>query len=221
MESLHTPLLRRVGAVFFIVGLIALAALGVRAGMAYALGPGLLALAAGGLLWRGSLRAALWVRWCAVLLLAAGLSLLFFLPMMQPFSLTFAQLRLGQGPSPLWLLGAVLAVLLLAWLVWQLGRAPVRAACGPAGLAPRDLRIPAAVGVGLVLALGVFVIAMRLGAPAQQARALAGQVAGEGYRLHIAWVGRERLGSGTRMSARVTAWNDSEVRQIPVQWDLP
>lgn len=223
MNNLHIPLLRRVGAVLLAVGLIPLAALGwgLFPGMVYTGGLGLGAVVAGILVWRGSLRMALWMRWCAALLLAAGLSLLFFLPLMQPFSLTFAQLRLGQGPSPFWLAGAVLGVGLLAWLVWQLGHAPIRAACGPAGLTPRDLRIPAAAGVGLVLALGVFVVAMRVGAPAQQARALAAQAVGDGYRFHIARISREHSATGTRVSAVVTAWNESEIRQIPVQWDQP
>jgi hypothetical protein len=223
METLHIPLLRRVGAVLLAVGLILLAALGggLLPGAAYTGGLGLGAVAAGVLVGRGSLRTALWLRWCAALWLAAGLSLLFFLPLMQPFSLTFAQLRLGQGPSPLWLAGAVLGVGLMAWLVWQLGRAPIQAAWGPAGLAPRDLRIPSAAGVGLVLALGVFVVAMRVGAPAQQARALAEQAVGDGYRFHIVRLRREPVATGTRVTAVVTAWNESEIRRIPVQWEQP
>lgn len=223
MDSLHTPLLRRVGAVLLIAGLLPLAALGLgpRAGMAALAGPGLVAAAAGAGLWRGRLGAAQWVRWCAVLLLAAGLSLLFFLPLMQPFSLTFAQLRLGQGPSPTLLAGALLGVALLAWIVWQLGRAPIHAACERAGVKRRDLRIPSAAGVGGVVLLGVWVLSMRVGAPAQQARALAEQAAGEGYRFHIAWISRARTATGTQLTALVTAWNESEIRQIPVQWQQP
>lgn len=227
METLHPSLLRRVGAVLLAVGLLGLAVLGLGlglgpvAGLAYAAGLGFAAVVAGAWLLRGSLHAALWVRWCAVLLLAAGLSLLFFLPLMQPFSLTFAQIRIGQGPSLSWLAGALLGVLLLAWIVWQLGRAPMHAACGAAGLKPRDMRIPAALGVGLVIALGVFLITMRVGAPAQQARALAEQAVGEGYRFHINWLSSVRTGTATQVSAVVTAWNDSEVRRIPVQWEKP
>lgn len=225
MNTLHTPLLRPVGAVLLALGLLGLAALGLGlgpvAGLAYAAGLSFAAVAAGAWLLRASLHAALWVRWCAVLLLAAGLSLLFFLPLMQPFSLTFAQLRLGQGPSLSLLAGALLGVALLAWVVWQLGRAPIHAARSDAGLKPRDMRIPAALGVGLVIALGVFLITMRVGAPAQQARALAEQALGEGYRFHITWLSRVRTGNATQVTAEVTAWNDNEVRQIPVQWESP
>lgn len=223
METMHTPLLQRTGAVLLALGLIPLAALayGLHLGLGYPIVLSLGPMLAGVFLWRGSLRAALWVRWCAVLLLAAGLSLLFFLPLMQPFSLTFAQIRIGQGPSLPLLAGALLVVLLLAWIIWQLGRAPMHAACGAAGIKPRDMRIPATVGVGLVLALGVFLITMRVGAPAQQARALAEQAVGEGYRFHITWLSRVRTGTATQVTAVVTAWNDSEVRRIPVQWEPP
>lgn len=223
METLHTSQLRRVGAVMLAVGLLGLAALGLGPvpGLAYAAGLGLASVAAGAWLLRGSPRAAMWVRWCAVLLLAAGLSLLFFLPLTQPFSLTFAQLRIGQGPSLSLLTGVLLLLALLAWIVWQLGRAPAHAACGAAVLKPRDMRIPAALGVGLVIALGGFLVTMRVGASAQQARALAEQAVGEGYRFHITWLSRVRTGTATQVTAVVTAWNDSEVRRIPVQWEPP
>ena len=224
MNQMHIPLLRRVGAVLLAAGLITLAALALESfqGMAaFTAGPGLVAVVAGVGLWRGNLRAALGVRWLAAFLLAAGLSLLFFLPLMQPFSLTFAQLRLGQGPSLSLLAAAVLGVLGLGWIVWQLGRAPIDAARTDAGLQPRDLRIPAAAGVALVVALGVFLVAMRVGASAHQARALAEQKVGEGYRFHISWVSRVRTGTMSQMSAVVIAWNDNEVRRIPVQWEAP
>ena len=224
MNQMHIPLLRRVGAVLLAAGLITLAALALESfqGMAaFTAGPGLVAVVAGVGLWRGNLRAALGVRWLAAFLLAAGLSLLFFLPLMQPFSLTFAQLRLGQGPSLSLLAAAVLGVLGLGWIVWQLGRAPIDAARTDAGLQPRDLRIPAAAGVALVVALGVFRVAMRVGASAHQARALAEQTVGEGYRFHISWVSRVRTGTVSQVSAVVIAWNDNEVRRIPVQWEAP
>ena len=224
MNQMHIPLLRRVGAVLLAAGLITLAALALKSfqGMAaFTAGPGLVAVVAGVGLWRGNLRAALGVRWLAAFLLAAGLSLLFFLPLMQPFSLTFAQLRLGQGPSLSLLAAAVLGVLGLGWIVWQLGRAPIDAARTDAGLQPRDMRIPAAAGVALVVALGVFLVAMRVGASAHQARALAEQTVGEGYRFHISWVSRVRTGTMSQMSAVVIAWNDNEVRRIPVQWEAP
>lgn len=223
METLHLPLLRRTGAVLVALGLFAFAgsAIGLLPGMAYAIGLGLGPVVAGVLLWSGSLRTAQGVRWCAALLLAAGLSLLFFLPLMQPFSLTFTQLRLGQGPSWTLLAGALLGVLLLGWIVWQLGRAPIPAARAEAGQKQRDMRIPAAAGVVLVVALGAFMVAMRVGPAAQQARSLAELAVGEGYRFHITWLSRVRTGTATQVSAQVTAWNESEIRRIPVQWVAP
>ena len=95
-------------------------------------GWGLFALASGALVFRGSLLAAFVVRWVACLALAASTALLLGMPMMQPFSLTFTQLRLNQGPDldSVAITAAVLA--LLAWLMWQLGRAPIRAAAAAA-----------------------------------------------------------------------------------------
>ena len=69
--------------------------------------------------------------------------------------------------------------------------------------------------MALVVALGVFLVSMRVGASAHQARALAEQEAGEGYRFHISWLSRVRTGTVSQVSAMVIAWNDNEMRRIP------
>jgi hypothetical protein len=177
MDSRHLPLLRLAGLVLVIAGLVDIAALAysLSQGTDYPAGWGLFALASGALVFRGSLLAAFVVRWVACLALAASMALLLGMPMMQPFSLTFTQLRLNQGPTldTVAITTAVLA--LLAWLVWQLGRAPIRAARQSAGLPQRSMLVPVLAGVAMVIVLAVFLVSMRIGTTANNAKILAEQ----------------------------------------------
>lgn len=223
MDSQHSPLLRRAGLVLLAVGLIDLAALVycLANGIEYLSGFNLFAVASGILLLRGSLLAASVVRWMASFMLAGSVALLLALPVMQPFSLTFTQLRLNQGPS----LGTVAltaaVVVLLAWLVWQLGRAPIAAARERAGLRQRDMRIPALVGLVPVVALGVFLASMRIGATANNAKIMAEQQVGPGYRFHISSLSSSRGDKGTSVVGVVTAWKEDDIQRIPVRWLEP
>jgi hypothetical protein len=223
MDTRHLPILRRAGTVLLAAGLIDLAALAysLAQGQAYVSGFNLFAVVAGVFMLRGSLQAALVARWFAVWMLAALLATVFVLPFMQPFSLTFAQLRLGIGPAPASIGLAVLVTALLGWLAWQLGREPVRAARAARHLKPWSLTPPALVGVALVVGLGVVVAVLRGGEAAAHARELAAQQVTPDYRLHVRSVSKTRSGQGTRITATVTAWTDSDIKTVPVQWQQP
>ena len=207
MDTRHLPILRRAGTVLLAAGLIDLAALAysLAQGQAYVSGFNLFAVVAGVFMLRGSLQAALVARWFAVWMLAALLATVFVLPFMQPFSLTFAQLRLGIGPAPASIGLAVLVTALLGWLAWQ----------------PWSLTPPALVGVALVVGLGVVVAVLRGGEAAAHARELAAQQVTPDYRLHVRSVSKTRSGQGTRITATVTAWTDSDIKTVPVQWQQP
>ena len=132
-----------------------------------------------------------------------------------------AQLRLGIGPAPASIGLAVLVTALLGWLAWQLGREPVRAARAARHLKPWSLTPPALVGVALVVGLGVVVAVLRGGEAAAHARELAAQQVTPDYRLHVRSVSKTRSGQGTRITATVTAWTDSDIKTVPVQWQQP
>ena len=223
MDTRYLPILRRAGAVLLAAGLIDLAALAysLAQGQAYVSGFNLFAVVAGVFMLRGSLQAALVVRWLSVWMLAALLATVFVLPFMQPFSLTFAQLRLGIGPAPASIGLAVLVTALLGWLAWQLGREPVCAARAARHLKPWSMTPPALVGVALVVGLGVAAAVLRGGEAAAHARELAAQQVTPDYRLHVRAVSKTRSGQGTRITATVTAWTDSDIKTVPVQWQEP
>lgn len=206
------------GAVLLVASAVALAlaALG-GLGAAGLVAAGLPVLGAGALL-RGSLRAAGVVRWGAVFALGACGALLYVVPFLQPFSLTFAQLRVGMVPPwPLLALYALVAVV-SAVLAGLLGRAPVRAAQGGAH---QRLLAAALAGTVLMVGLGIAVAMQRGGAAGAHARALAQEQGGSDLRYHVQSLERTRTGQGTRYSAVVLAWSQTQVNTLPVQWVEP
>jgi len=221
MDTQHIPILKRVGAVLLAVGLVDIAVMiyCIANQISYSSSFNIFAVAAGIFLLRGSLRAASIVRWFAAFMLAAFVALLIAWPFMQPVALTLTQLRLNPGTS-FAVFGFMVFVLgLLVWLIRELGHETVMAARAGAGIKQRDMRIPAAVGVGLVVVMGIFMALLLGGESADRAKSLAEKQVGPGYRLHVTSLNIATNDQGTFVSGVVTAWNDNEIRNLSVHWE--
>jgi hypothetical protein len=161
----HIAILRRSGWALIVVGLLDIASMiySISRGIAYSSSLNIFAVVAGFFLLRGSLVAAGAVRWFAVLLLSSACSLLLVWPFMQPVGLTVAQLRL----SPLLAAAsAAFGLALLAFLYWtqrQLGSPAVLAAHAAAHRSIASMRIPVALGAGLVILLAFIVPSLLAG----------------------------------------------------------
>lgn len=221
MDTEHTPILKRVGAILLVVGLIDIAVMiyCIANRISYSSSFNIFAVVSGIFLLRGSLRAASIVRWFSVFMLAAFVSLLIAWPFMQPFSLTLTQLRLNPGTSFAAFAFVVFVLGLLIWLTRELGREPIMAARASAGRKQRDMRIPAAAGLGLVIVIGIFMALLLGGDSANRAKSMAEQQVGPGYRFHVSSLNIAKNNQGTFVSGVVTAWNDNEIRNLPVQWE--
>lgn len=220
MESQHTSILKRVGAGLLMVGLIDIALLinSISNGITYKSSFHLFAVIPGVFLLRGSLRTASVVRWYAVLMLPASTAWLLAWPFMQPFELTRMQIRLGAGPLFAEFGFKVFLLGLFVWLVWELGREPVKAARVRAGRKQRDMWIPAVAGVGLAIVIGIFISHLLGSESGQRAKSIAQQQVGTGYRFHVSSLSIAKTHQGTFVSGVVIAWNDNEIRKIPVRW---
>jgi hypothetical protein len=108
---------------------------------------------------------------------------------------------------------------LLFWLIKELGREPIKAARASAGRKQRDMRIPVAAGVGLVIVMGTFMALLLGGESASRAKAMGEQQLGSGYRFHISSLNISKNNQGTFISGVVTAWNDNEIKNVPVHWE--
>lgn len=221
MDTQHTPILKRVGAVLLVVGLIDIAVMiyCIANRISYSSSFNIFAVFAGIFLLRGSLRAASLVRWFAVFMLAAFVALLIAWPFMQPFALTLTQFRLNPGTSFAKFTFMAFVLGLFVWLIRELGREPVIAARASAGRKQRDMRIPAAAGVGLVIVMGTFIALLLSGESADRAKSIAEQQVGPGYRLHVSSLNIAKNNKGTFVSGVVTAWKDNEILDLPVHWE--
>ena len=221
MDTQLIHILKRVGIVLLAVGLIDIAVMiyCIANHLSYSSSLSIFAVLAGIFIMRGSLRAASLVRWFSVFMLAGTVALLIAWPFMQPFSLTLTQLRLNPGESIEKVMFVAFVLGLLVWLIRELGREPVMAARAAAGRKQRDMRIPVAAGVGIVVVMGIFMAFLLGGESADRAKSLAEQQVGSGYRLHVSSLNITKNNQGTFVSGVVTAWNDSEIRNLPVHWE--
>jgi hypothetical protein len=57
------------------------------------------------------------------------------------------------------------------------------------------------------------------GGTAERALATAAKEVGSGYQLHVRSLGLTRSGGRDSVEVVVTAWNDNEIKEIPVHWE--
>jgi small-conductance mechanosensitive channel len=178
-----------------------------------------IAIAGGIFLLRGSLGTASAVRWSAIFMLAGFVTLLAVWPFMQPLGLTLTQIRLNPGTFFTTMMLVAFALGLLLWLARELGREPIHTARASAGLKQRDMRIPAAIGVGLVLVIGIVFAFVLHSGYAERAKSMAEQQVGSGYQLHVVSLNVDTDSQGTAVSGVVIAWNEKEIRYVQVHWE--
>jgi hypothetical protein len=217
----HLATLKRVGAVLVVIGLVDIAWMiyCIIHKVSYRSSLNLFAVIAGVLLMRGSLRTAATVRWFGVFLLSAGITMIVAWPAIQPLDLTLTRIRLDSGG---FITGVAILVFILGlfyWVVRELGLEPVQVAIDSAGVKRRDMRFPAALGVALVLGIGISLNVFLRGASAERAKSIAETQLGPGYTLHVSSLSVSSGGGTESVSGIVTAWNDREIKDILVHWE--
>jgi hypothetical protein len=221
MESQsYRPILKRVGSVLLVVGLLDVAVmiycivnrLSYRSSLVFGLIFGIF-------LMRGSLRAAATIRWFCVFFLSACIVGILAWPAIQPIDLTLMQIRLKPAAFAGGVASLALAVVLFKWIISELGREPIRVASKAAGLKSRDMRLPVAVGIALVIGIAVSSNFFLKGESAERAKSMAEREVGSGYKLHVSSLRISTIDRRKSVSAVVTAWNDREIREIPVRWE--
>lgn len=215
----HLPIFKEAGAALVGLGLLDIAALAycIHYNIAYTSSFNIFAVIAGLLLLGGSLRTASVVRWFSVFMLSSVAIALPLSPLVQPLDLTLVQVR--NAPVDASFLAVFYAAICALWalLAVALGKPEVHAARAAAGRRRRDMRIPGGLGAGLALLAIVGLSVVLNGESAEKAKALAQEQAGPDYRYSV----RALNFTNHSVAALVTAWNDREVRQIPVTWTKP
>ena len=214
----HLPTLRRVGWTLVVVGVldIGLMIYCIANRISYSSSLNIFAVAAGILLLRGSLGTARVVTWFSAFMLSVFLLGAFSVfSWLQPLDYWLLKVR----ANPLgFLLSIALAVVVLGWLLWiyrQL-RSPIvmeaRAAAG------HKLGVPTSAfvaGGALAVFMAITLQLTLKGESAEKAVRIATQQYGNEYEYFVASINW----SGSHVSARLTAYNDKESKEVEVEWE--
>lgn len=211
----YQPILRRVGNVLIIVGVLDIGVLiyCILADIGYASSINILALIAGWLLRRSRLGAARLVTQAAAFILTAGGGAVLVLVVVgfpPEFWLIYPRLHPIQFLSLVAVIGALLA--LLVWILRELRSPPVLQARAAAERSTSPPRVSFGLGIALAVLLGVGVFGMQHSAPAIKAMSIAGKTFANGY--HYVPLGVQRAAG--RTVVRLAAFNKDEIRTMSV-----
>jgi hypothetical protein len=220
-QPLYRGILKRAGFVLVTVGLIDIGWMiyCIANGISYLSSLNIFAVIAGILLIRGGLKTAGIVRWLALFFVSAFVSVAVVFPLLQPIGLTLAEIRFNTVGVLTSVFFAVVIIAALYWVARELGREPILVAREGAGLKRGSSRVPISCGIGAVVVGSVALLVFLGGDSADRAKREAAQQVGSGFALHVTSLMINESGRHKRVSAVVAAWNDKEVRDIPVHWE--
>lgn len=215
------PILKKVGKVLIAVGLVDIGVMiyCIANGISYSSSLNIFAVIAGIFLMRGSLRAVAIVTWFATFLLSGFICVTMLWPFFQPIDLTFLQLKLNPASFLTSLAIGILLLGLLYWVVRELRQESVLDARMRSGAKISSPRIPAVAGVVLVVALLITLKLFLNGDTAQRVKQMAAKELGPGFKYNVNSINIMQNSQGKFVSATVTAYNEKEIRVIPVKWE--
>ena len=222
-DSAYLPILRRAGVALIVIGVIDVGVMiyCIVYKLRYSSSFNIFAIVAGIFLMRGSLRAAKAISLYGSFMLAALIGIAFAWPAFIPLGLALAALRIYIMRSLAYLayVAAVLGVSF--WVVRQLRRDAVLAASARSGTKIRSLTSPILAGAAIVLIFTPMMRAALRSDRAKRAEQIAASQVGDRYSFCVTSMKSVRTDKGRIASAVVTAWNDHEIREIPVSWNEP
>jgi hypothetical protein len=217
----YLSILRRAGVALIVIGVIDVGVMiyCIVYRLRYSSSFNIFAIIAGIFLMRGSLRAAKAISLYGSFMLAALIGIAFAWPVFIPLGLALAALRIYPMRSAA-SLAYVIAILGVSfWVVRQLRRDAVLAASARSGTRIRSLTGPILGGAAIVLFVTTMTALGVRSDHAKRAEQIAASHVGNGYNLYVTSMRTVRTGRGRTVSAVVFAWNDREIRKVPVNWD--
>ncbi len=192
-------------------------------GISYSSSFNIFAVIAGILLIRGGLRTANIAAFFSALMLSVCLGVFLVFPLLMPWDLILTYCRLYPYSSLRNFLLTISILTLLIWIYRRLTQPSVMVAI--AERYPRWTswwrrpRTGFFVGIILVAILVTALGFMMHGTTADRAIAEAKQRVGEGYKFHVTHLKIVSSRGTTRVGALVAAYNDKEIKTVPVTWE--
>lgn len=213
----HLSILRRVGWVLVVVGLldVGLMAYCIANQQSYSSSLNVFAVIAGIFLLRGHLGAVRVVAWFSAFMLTGLLlcSLAVF-PWMQPLDYWLLITRQHPFSAVVYFILVVAVLWMLYWVYRRLRLPAVLEARVAAGHTPGPPTSAFVAGSALAIFLATMMQLMLRGETAQEAKHLAAQQYGGQYRYFVSSISW----SGNHVSARLTAYNEDETKEVAVEW---
>jgi len=181
-----------------------------------------LAIIAGVFLLKGNLRAAWIVSWAMAFFISAFTVAVMVVPVVLPYDLMIEYAKRAPMEDFAGFLFFPIVMGLLVWIYRNLRSASVRAAMDETRLDYTSFwRTPTRgfwIG-GCIPAIIVLCLALLMGGDtADQARQRAADQVGEGYKLHVKSLSISSDADGTDVRAVITAYNDTEIRDLAFEW---
>jgi len=212
----YRVILKKVGIAWIAFGLadIAFMIYSVAHGQSYSSSFNIFAVIAGIFLMRGSLGATTLVTWFSAFSLAGILGVFLIFPFLQPIDLLVVQAKLDPfGSAIVWLM-ALAVLVLLGWSYKQLRSTPILEARRASGRSTATPKLAIGLGIALVAVLGVVLNMALNGATGAKAVDLARKQLGPDYKYFT-----QSISTGGRHTrAVVAAYNDREIKYVPVEW---
>ncbi|MCH9790490.1 MAG: hypothetical protein K0U82_06695, partial [Planctomycetes bacterium] len=174
----------------------------------------LFAVIIGIFLMRGSLRTTTLVIHFSAFMLTLFIGIIFLFPFIQPTGLILAQAKLNPLSSAVSWLMAVAVLALLVWTYRQMRSQPVREARIASGRTTTMPKIAIGFGIVLVVFMAVMLNMTLNGAIGAEAIELARKKLGPDYK----YATQSIRASGKHRSGIVAAYNDKEIKYVPVHW---
>lgn len=221
-----SDVLRRVGNVLIIVGLVDIAWMiyAISSGQSYSSSFNIFAVIGGFFLRKQSLRTARVVTFFAAFLLSGLVGTLFSLPLMFPLDLISTYLRTAAVfPILAWSVALVALSWILWWVYRSLSAREIQELIQSADLGRRRFwhqpRWGFAAGAALVLVLSVSIPLSRQSNSGREAVRRAQAQYGPEHRYFLSSLSlSSSSGSGTRVSATVFVYTDSSIESVQVRW---
>lgn len=213
----YQKVLKRAGIALIIISMLDVLymAYAVMSGESYSASVNILAVIAGVLLVRGSLRPVRIVTWfCAFILVCFGGVACVILPMMQPFDLFLTNLKLNPIQVVVKFLIMIGTYAIVVWCYRQLRSPVVQEALKQSGRKHGAPKTAFALGAIVFIALATMMFTV-FKHPMERAEAIAKQQMGSNYKYateSIQW-------SGKQGRATVAAYNNDEIKKVEVKWN--
>lgn len=209
-------ILNRVGMALLVVGVVDVAIFiyCTTNNISYSSSFNIFAIVAGIFLIKGSVRVAHIVTLFSAFLLAAFVGLFFTFPFMEPIELRIIDFKLNPVSRQLSIVFMFFAIGFIYWVYHQLSSESVMLARKEAGMSYGVPKQAFALGIILVIGLAFAMNKLSNSESAHIARIKASEIYGEGYEYHVTHINS----SGDQVYARLTAYNESEIRTVEVEW---